>query len=273
MKFFPGCMIHNRYPGIEKSLFYVFEKLGIEIEPLEKSSCCPAPSITKSVSVELWEEIALRNIRLANNDTIITACNGCFTTLLEVSEKFNVGDIRHVAEFLYSEFGLKTLKKFIAKKLPLRVAVHYGCHFFRPGKNKKFTSSERPKMLDELVEILGSESINHRYKFMCCGGGGGVRAGAKDVALNLLNKKMEGITEADVDAIVVICPLCLNQFDVGQVELKKMGYDYNIPCVHYVQLLAIAMGMDVKLSGIEDHRIVEQKLIEKLVKGEEYETD
>ena len=128
-------------------------------------------------------------------------------------------------------------------------------------------------MLDELVEILGSESVDHRYKFMCCGGGGGVRAGAKDVALNLLNKKMEGITEADVDAIVVICPLCLNQFDVGQLELKKMGYDYNIPCVHYVQLLAIAMGMDVKLSGIEDHRIVEQKLIEKLVKGEEYESD
>ncbi len=264
MKFFPGCMIHNRYPGIERSLFFVFENLGVDIEPLKKSSCCPAPSITKSVSAELWEEIALRNIRLANKDTIITACNGCFTTLFEVSEKYGIGDVRHVAEYLYSEFGLKEIKKSITKKIPIRVAVHYGCHFFRPSKSKKFTSSEKPKMVDELVEILGAESVNHRYKFMCCGGGGGVRAGAKDVSLNVLNKKMMGIAEANVDAIVVICPLCLNQFDIGQLELKQ----FNIPVIHYIQLLAIAMGLDVEQSGITAHKIVSENLVEKLVKGE-----
>lgn len=269
MKFFPGCMIHNRYPGVERSLYFVFESLGIEIEPLKGFSCCPAPSITKSVSYELWEELALRNLKLANNDTIITACNGCFTTLLEVSEKHRVGEVRHVAEYLYSELGLKKIKEIIVKKIPIRVAIHYGCHFFRP--NKGFTSPEKPKMLDELVEVLGAESVNHRYKFMCCGGGGGVRAGAKDVALNLLNKKMTGISEANVDAIVVICPLCLNQFDIGQVELRKEGYDYNIPAIHYIQLLAIAMGLDVEQSGISTHRIVRGDLIEKLVKGEMYD--
>ena len=264
MKFFPGCMIHNRYPGIERSLFFVFEKLGVDIEPLRKSSCCPAPSIAKSVSAEMWEEIALRNIRLANGDTIITACNGCFTTLLEVSEKHGIGDVRHVAEFLYTEFGPREIKKNIVKKIPIRVAVHYGCHFFRGGK--KFTSPERPKMLDELVEILGAESVDHRYKFMCCGGGGGVRAGAKEISLNILDKKLAGISEANVDAIVVICPLCLNQFDAGQMELKK----YSIPSIHYIQLLAIAMGLEVDQSGVTTHRIVSEELVEKLEKGELY---
>lgn len=272
MKFFPGCMIHNRYPGIEKSLYYVFEKLGLEISPLKGSSCCPAPSITRSVSSELWEELGLRNIKLADGETIITACNGCFTTLLEVSERFGVGDVRHVAEFLYTDVGLDVIKKNIEKRLSLRLAVHYGCHFFRPSKHKKFISPEKPKMLDELVEAIGAESVDYRYKFMCCGGGGGVRAGATEVSHELLERKMDGISEAEVDAIVVICPLCLNQFDNGQKELKELrGKEYGIPAIHYIQLLAIAMGMDVYESGIDKHAVVSQSLIEKLVRGEREE--
>ncbi|MBE8539502.1 heterodisulfide reductase-related iron-sulfur binding cluster [Geoglobus acetivorans] len=267
MKFFPGCMIHNRYPGIEKALYYVFEKLGIEISPLEGSSCCPAPSITRSVSSELWEELAQRNLKLADGETVITACNGCFTTLLEVSEKFGAGDVRHVAEFFYAEIGAEELKKYVEKRLPLKLAIHYGCHFFRPSKHKRFTSPERPKMLDELVEVFGAESVDYRYKFMCCGGGGGVRAGATEVSHDLLRKKMDGIAEAEVDAIAVICPLCMNQFDNGQKELRELGgEDYGIPVIHYVQLLAIAMGMDVEDTGLERHAIVSHSFIEKLVK-------
>ena len=269
MKFFPGCMIHNRFPGIERSLFFVFEKLGVEIFPLKGSSCCPAPSISKSVSVELWKEIGIRNVRLAKNETIMTACNGCYTSLHEISQIFNEGDIRHVVEYLHSEIGIERIKKSVEKRLPVRLAVHYGCHFFRPSKHKGFESPERPKMLDELVNAIGAESIDYKYKFMCCGGGGGVRAGATEVSHDLLERKMDAIAEKDVDAIVVMCPLCLNQFDVGQSELYELrGKDYRIPAVHYVQLLAVAMGMDVSLTGIERHSVVEQNFIEKLVRGE-----
>ncbi len=262
-------MIHNRYPGIEKSLYFVFENLGIDISPLEGSSCCPAPSITKSVSHDLWLEIGKRNIDLANNETIMTACNGCFTTLFEVAKKTGNGDVRHIAEFLYFDIGIERIKRSITKKLPLKLAVHYGCHFFRPGEYKKFTSQEKPNILDELVEAIGSESIDYRYKMMCCGGGGGVRAGATEVSQDLLELKLDAIKDEDVDAIVVICPLCLNQFDVGQAELQNSrGKDYGIPVVHYIQLLAVSMGMDPELTGIQWHSITNTDLIEKLVKGE-----
>ncbi len=269
MKFFPGCMIHNRYPGIERSLYYVFENLGIGISPLNGSSCCPAPSITKSVSHELWLEVGRRNIELADNDTIMTACNGCFTTLFEVAEKTGNGDVRHVAEFLYLDVGIDRIKRSITKRLPLRLAVHYGCHFFRPGEYKKFTSQERPNILDELVEAIGGESVDYRYKMMCCGGGGGVRAGATEVSQDLLEIKLDAIIEEEIDAIVVICPLCLNQFDNGQKELEKSrGKSYGVPVVHYIQLLAVAMGMEPELTGIQWHSISSTDLIEKLVKGE-----
>ncbi len=269
MKFFPGCMIHNRYPGIEKSLYYVFDNLEIEISPLKGSSCCPAPSITKSVSQDLWLEIGKRNIQLAKNDTIMTACNGCFTTLFEVSEKIGTGDVRHVAEFLYFDVGTERIRRSITKRLPLKLAVHYGCHFFRPGEYKKFTSPERPKILDELVEAIGSQSVDYRYKMMCCGGGGGVRAGATEVSQELLEIKLDAMSNEEIDAIVVVCPLCLNQFDNGQKELENSrNRSYGIPTVHYIQLLAVAMGMEPELTGIQWHSISSTDLIEKLVKGE-----
>lgn len=266
MKFFPGCMIHNRYPGIEKSIYYVFSVLGIEISPLEGSSCCPAPSITKSVSEEMWREIAERNLNLSN-ETIMTACNGCFTTLLEVGSEIGK-DVRHFAEFLYRDVGIEEIRKKVSKKLNLRLAAHYGCHFFRPAEKKGVDSAERPKILDELIKAIGAESVNYRTKNMCCGGGGGVRAAATEVARELLEMKLEGLKEAEVDAIVVICPLCLFQFDTGQKELEKEGKVFGIPAIHYAQLLAIAMGMDVDEAGFEAHEIITQELYEKLLMGE-----
>lgn len=267
MKFFPGCMIHNRYPGVEASLYFVFEKLGIDISPLEGSSCCPAPGVVKSVSEELWLELARRNLSLSN-ESLLTACNGCFTTLLEASSRMDGVEVRHVAEFLYRDVGVEEIKKRVVKRLPIRVAVHYGCHFFRPGKSKGL-DSEKPVMLDELVEAIGAESVNYRHKFVCCGGGGGVRAAVTEVANDILSLKMDAISAAEVDAIVVICPLCLHQFDVGQVELREQrGEEYEIPAIHYIQLLAIAMGMDVEKSGLVHHSIVTAELVEKLIQGE-----
>jgi len=266
LKFFPGCLIHNRYPGIEKSVYYIFDALGIDLKPLEGSSCCPAPAISRSVSEEMWREVAKRNLSLSD-DTIMTACNGCFTTLSEVGSEVGK-EVRHVAEFLYRDVGLEEIKKRISKRLNLRLAVHYGCHFFRPAKKKGFDSPERPRILDELVEVLGAESVEYRRKLMCCGGGGGVRAAATDVSRELLEMKLEGIKEAEVDAIVVICPLCLFQFDTGQKELAEMGKTFGIPVIHYAQLLAIAMGMDVEMAGLEAHEIMTQELYEKLLMGE-----
>ena len=82
---------------------------------------------------------------------------------------------------------------------------------------------------------------------------------------------MRGIKERNVDAIVVICPLCLHQFDVSQKELNQLGKRYEIPTIHYVQLLAIAMGMDIEESGIDMHEITPPQFMEKLIRGESFE--
>ncbi|MCX9082420.1 MAG: CoB--CoM heterodisulfide reductase subunit B [Candidatus Methanoperedens sp.] len=266
LSLFLGCVIPNRYPGIEKATRLVLDRLGIKWSELKEASCCPAPGIFRSFDKVTWLAIAARNIVLAeeNNTDILTICNGCFSSLMdannmlkndealrnEVNMHLNKIDkdykgtieIRHIIEFLHNEIGAKNLNKLIERPLELRVAVHYGCHLLKPTKDRLLGGWECPVFFDELVEATGAKSIPYEGKTSCCGAGGGVRSSMLETSFKMTEYKLLGIKKAGVDCIVEACPFCHLQYDGGQVELEKAGKQYNIPVVHYSQLLGLAFG-------------------------------
>lgn len=267
---FLGCIAPLRYPGIESSTRGVFDELGVEYTNLEGASCCPAPGVTRSFSQKTWLTIGARNLAIAekNNLDVITICNGCFGSLFDISHELNHDEklrnetnkilkkigmeyngkvkVRHFAEFYYRDMGIKKIKSKVKRELDLKVAVHYGCHFLKPSNIVGLDDPERPKMLDELVEVVGAKSVDYRDKMMCCGAGGGVRARAGDVTQKMTEEKLGYINDAGADCIVDVCPFCHLQYDIGQ-----KNNDFNIPVIHLNQLYGLAFGIDKEKLGFD----------------------
>ncbi|MCQ2086285.1 MAG: CoB--CoM heterodisulfide reductase subunit B [archaeon] len=270
--FFLGCIAPLRYPGIEKSTRVVAEKLGIELVDLKDASCCPAPGVIRAFSKKTWIAAAARNLALAEKEglDILTICNGCYGSLFDAAHELSENKdllaetnkilskigleykgttkVRHFAEVLYKDVGVESIKSKITKPLEYETAAFYGCHFLKPSKIKQLDDPENPHILDDLIEATGAKSMPRKQKILCCGAGGGLRAGFPANAMKLTQANLENIKESGAKYIIDVCPFCHLQFDVGQ---KEIGYAF--PVLHLSQLLGIAMGMTAEELGLSAH--------------------
>ncbi|MHA1745286.1 MAG: CoB--CoM heterodisulfide reductase subunit B [Promethearchaeota archaeon] len=274
--FFLGCIMPNRYPQIESATHYVMEKLGYELIAMEQTTCCPAPGVFRSFDKLDWMIVAARNICIAekNDADILTVCNGCFGTLLDVNKHLkenpedakkvneklkDLGDyewkgtvrVRHIAEFISLELGVSTLVPHVTRHVNATAVVHYGCHLIKPGRIRQLSSTENPIFLDEFVEFLGVRSLDFRKKLTCCGAGGGVLGSRRDTSMLILREKLIQMDEVHPDFIFDTCPFCQLQFDAGQTTInEKYGKEFDIPVIHMSQLLAYCMGMEMDAVGM-----------------------
>jgi heterodisulfide reductase subunit B len=276
---FLGCVIPNRYPQIERASRYLFEQLGIQIQEMNGATCCPAPGVFRSVDKAVWMALGARNINIAeqNHSDLLTLCNGCYGSLLDCDYELKhnpklfdrvnsvlkeVGrhyegstHVRQIMDILYFDIGLNRLKKLVTKKLGLKVAVHYGCHLLKPSVIKPFKSDpDNPTFFDDIVESLGCTSMQYRDKMICCGAAGALRTNFKDKSLKFTLQKLREMRKAGAECIVVSCPFCQLQFDLGQLECKDMldeGEEpFQIPVIYIAQLIGLAMGLDPEPLGL-----------------------
>jgi len=288
--YFLGCITPNRYPGIELATRRVLEEFGIEVLDMKGASCCPAPGVFGSFDLWTWLMVAARNISIAEEmgTDITVTCNGCYATIQEANHLLKQNDeiknkvnntlktigreykgtveVKHVIEILHENIKYETIQERIKRPLNgITVAVHYGCHFLKPSNVRAHGTVERPTILDDLVSALGAKSVDYKDKMMCCGAGGGVRAGNLDVALDYTRKKVENMADAGADCLITPCAFCHYQFDAGQIELtEKFGKKYELPVVFITQLLGLALGMPSEDVGLNKNKTQVQGFTSKL---------
>lgn len=274
---FLGCLIPAREPNYENSVRKIAPELGIELVDMEGTNCC-APFSIQSVDYMSWLALAARNLCIAEEMglDILTLCNDCYESLLmtntilkeeretrdkvneilaEVGKKFNgKTDVKIFSDVLYEDVGLEKLKNAIKEPFNgLRVAVQPGCHLTNP-KRIHFGELSGIAALDKLVEATGAKSIDYERKEACCGGP--LRGVNDEVALHVAKQKLDGMKAAGVDCIVTVCPFCYLELDMGQLEIKRhLKEEYNLPVLHFAELLRMAMGIRLEDWEIKAHRI------------------
>jgi len=275
--FYLGCLIPAREFSYEVSVRRVLPALGVELVDMEGTNCC-APFSIQSLDYASWMAIAARNLCIAEEMGlgILTLCNDCYESLLmvntilkenpDVKDQVNevlseVGkefkgtiDVKHMVDVLYDDVGVDKIKDAVSKPFEgLKVATQPGCHLTKP-KRIHFGAVQGFRVLDELVEATGAESIEYNRKEMCCGGP--LRGVNDELARQVARLKLTNIKNAGVQCIVTVCPFCYVELDLGQLEIKRrFKEEYDLSVLHFAELLRMAMGMKLEDWEIKSHKI------------------
>ena len=111
----------------------------------------------------------------------------------------------------------------------------------------------KPNMMMELVKTTGAKVVNYGLERLCCGYPT-MQADEEFSLKNRLLPKLKGIERAEADAIVLVCPACIVQFEMGQMLLRRFGANYRFPCISIIELMALSMGIPSRELRLEFHR-------------------
>ncbi len=282
---FLGCVMPAKMPWAESAIMKTLPKLGIDLTYLEKSTCCPRAGVWISVDKRVWLTLASYNLLQAEQEgrDVMVSCNGCYVTLYEANKllredpkalaevneylaaagkKFDANiRVRHLLEVLYEDVGIERIRK-EGKKLNIRVAIHPGCHM------RIFEDGRLVRYFTEIVEALGVEIVPYGLERMCCG----LQANLADrdfATYDRAKRKFDAIQSTNVDALVIVCSGCYDQFERAIATLrKKDDYNFDIPVVHLAELLAVSCGLKPDDFGMRYMRTAPvDRLIEKLEKN------
>ncbi len=280
---FLGCVIPYRLSSYEISARKVLAKLGVEIVEMPEYNCCGYPMDV--INHELMLTLAARNLCIAEQAglPILALCNGCFCSLNETNkilkedkklrEKINgylkeIGmefkgttEVKHLIYVLSEDVGYEKIKNAVTKPLTgIRVAQHSGCHVLRPRKYVGRDDPENPTTLKELIRLTGAECLDYMDETACCGNP--IIGVNEDVPFQMAKEKLEHVRAVGAQALITVCPFCHIMFDLNQPRIERaFNEKFNLPVLHYPQLLGLAMGFSPEELAINELRVKPTELL------------
>ena len=202
--YFVGCMNSYRYTDTAARTFSILHRFGATVLPEEQ--CCGSPLLRTGFDARRFIDQNCRQIEETGAQTVITGCAGCYTTLKKnYPRNFQVQSV--------PEFLAERISELDLLPLDLTVTYHDPCHL---GRHNKIY--EQPRQVIEAICRL-KEMETNREEARCCGGGGGVRAGYRDLSLQMASRRLKD-APMDADFIVTTCPLCIRNLRDGSGGAK-----------------------------------------------------
>lgn len=272
--YFLGCNVALRTYEYDAAVRRVAEKLGLELLDSDDFACCGYPAAPKDHSTFI--ALAAQNLISAEEmgvDYIITVCNSCTATLTKVNKllkedaeerehinkilRNSIGKefkgtvkVKHFLRYIYEDVALDEVRKAILKKLnPVRVALHYGCHYLKPPEIfDYFEDPIVPHTAEDLMVLTGVVPVKYENMKQCCGGA--ILAIDEETPIKMVREKLIHVHEARAEVLAVHCPFCNVMYSEYQKD-PRIDLDFRIPVIFTPQILGLAMGCDPKILGLK----------------------
>ncbi|WP_462326247.1 CoB--CoM heterodisulfide reductase iron-sulfur subunit B family protein [Desulfobaculum sp.] len=274
--YYPGCSQEGTSRENDRSSRAVLAALGVELIEMTDWSCCGSTP-AHTVDHELAAALSARNLEIASTagqNTVATPCPGCLKNLRSANTKMqdeafrervnglldrpyagNV-DCRSILQILLEDVGEETIAQRALHSLSgLTIVPYYGCLLTRPAGLMDFDDPENPTSMDRLCRTLGAEVPEEfSYKMECCGAAYGIPK--KDIVMRNTGRILDAAAELGADAVVTACPLCHQNLDLRQGQVNRANHSsHNIPVFYITQLVGLALGLDIRDLGLDQHAV------------------
>ncbi len=221
LAYFVGCGIDTISQAAGEATLALLRRYSRSVHLLE-NNCCGLPAWSYG-DLAAARNLAVRNLPLLGGDgfdAIVTDCSSCTAFIKKYPLLFTDDDpsrdkaravaakTRDVAEWLAAE--VIPFSRALEGK---RVTFHDPCHASRGQGIVK-----QPR--DLLRQIPGAEFVEMHEADWCCGGAGAYAFSHFDLAMQVLDRKMENLKKTEAEVLVTTCPACTIQLSYG---VRKHG--------------------------------------------------
>jgi glycolate oxidase iron-sulfur subunit len=234
-----GCIANVSFARLNEATVRVLQKNGCEVAIPAGQGCCGALHLHSGIRGDA-RKLARRNIDAVLEggfDAILTNAAGCGSTLKEYHEllehdavyaekarRFS-GLMKDVTEFLGSIELNPNMKP-----LPITVTYQDSCHLAH-GQKVRIP----PRRL--LAAVPGLQFREMPLADLCCGSAGIYNVVQNEMAMAVLEKKMQSVNSTGAEVIATANPGCMLQLEAG-ARLHGKGQRV----VHVVEILDQAYG-------------------------------
>ncbi len=278
--YYVGCTASYRQKNIAAATCKIFEKLGINFTLISDEVCCGSPFFRVG-AVDTAQELMNKNLEnFKNLKKVFFSCAGCYRTFTIDYPKWMEDDdlpfeTLHAFELIYQLIKDGKIKFTPNDELKGKVVTyhdpcHTGRHFYvdmeqeiiKESNNLMFDIRklddkadywfEKPrtilKQLEEDVGIKFTEMYRIKENSMCCGAGGGVRAGYPDFSLRTASLRCDEANAVDADILTTECPFCWrNLSDANEL------YDHGMDVLGILEMIDKYDLLDIKEKPSEEY--------------------
>ncbi|MFA6456331.1 MAG: (Fe-S)-binding protein [Bacteroidota bacterium] len=235
--FLSGCVMNVAFAGVHEDTVKVLLHHDCEVIMPKQQVCCGSLQAHNG-DFEIARVLAKINIDTFLSfelDAIVMNSAGCGALMKEYEHylqddpaygekaKLLSSKIKDLSEFLYT-IGMKNPRQAFSHT----VSYHDACHLVHSQK-----ISREPRMLLQSIPGISYTELNEAS--WCCGSAGIYNIMRHSDAMQILDRKVLNIRQADVEYLVAGNPGCLTQIEYGMTKEK-----IDTKIVHLATLLRMA---------------------------------